>query len=156
MVRHGGGDDLVRTAARDGDRHRASGLSLFKFCVNAFPRRSGDAVYGDDTIARLHACWRHGLRHGDDVGGLVFVHRRWNAEPPEKSPENYQCEQEIHEGSGDGDDYALPARAREEFVTGAGAFFERIIAGHAHVTSERESAEAVIGVTALHAEEARA
>ena len=49
-----------------------------------------------------------------------------------------------------------PAGLREEFVCGAGAFFDRVITGHAYVTAEWESAEAVVGVAAFYAEKARA
>ncbi len=50
----------------------------------------------------------------------------------------------------------MPAGTREEFEACAGALFQGIVTGHAHVTAEGQRAEAVIGVTTLHAKNARA
>src|SRR4029077_16772866 len=57
---------------------------------------------------------------------------------------------------GDSDENADPARFGEELVGRPGAFFDRIVARHPHVTAERQRANAVIRVAALRAEQAQA
>ncbi len=59
-------------------------------------------------------------------------------------------------GPGQRDQHPLPARLGEKFIGIALALFERIVARHLHVAAQRQRADAVVGVAALHAPQARA
>ena len=50
----------------------------------------------------------------------------------------------------------LPTRVRAEFARIPGGFRARSLAGHLDVSTERQSADAIVGVAPLHAEKASA
>ena len=59
--------------------------------------------------------------------------------------------QDVHSRAGGSNYKALPARMRCELVGGAGVRLERIFAGHLDVSTQRQRANAVVGVTAAEA-----
>ena len=145
--------------AEIGDKTQLLTLVLASRFQRPWPILAGivTATLLNDLIAALDTGGRRRyLRNGHDLRGLAEVIFRRNAHEPEDSPENKKGQEDVHGRASTGNHYAHPARLGEEFVIGAGAFFDGIIAGHAHVTAERKRAEAVVGVAAFYAEQAGA
>ena len=63
-------------------------------------------------------------------------------------------QQDVHGGAGDGDEEAMPARVIEKLAGIVGAIVHGILAAHFDVTTQRDRADAVIGVTLAEAEQA--
>ncbi len=128
-----------------------------RFQQHVFPGRilraidASDAVTGFD--ARLGG--RRVLQHPADDGGLVEINRMLVMHHVNAGKQS-DGQQNVHRRAGDGDDEALPARMRHEFVRRSAARLQRILARHLHVAAERQRADAVVGIAAAEADQALA
>ena len=65
-------------------------------------------------------------------------------------------EQDIHRGTGDGDQKPVPPRVRHEFCRIAAAFIHRVLAAHLDVAAERQRVDAIVGLAFSETEQALA
>src|ERR1035437_1461028 len=62
-------------------------------------------------------------------------------------------EHDVHRRSRQGDEKALPPRMREKLPRIAGAVVHRVLARHLHVTTQRNSADAIVGIAFFEAQQ---
>ena len=123
------------------------------------------AVHGDDPVSGFHAGLRRGrARYNGPHDALFNIKRHLPADHEDRREED-SAEQYVH-GSTSDDDYHPPAdRLGGIFQVVGDLLFlplvlvrgrEILLAGHLHVSPQRDGAQAVVGALADYAEKPRA
>ena len=120
---------------------------------NVFPVRIFLAIETHDLVASLHTCFgSRGIRHHVAYQSTFVIYDLLELDH-EQPCQDAHCQNDIHEGSGEGNDQSLPARFCEEAARISGAVFAGLISRHLDVAPEQQKGDSILCLASLRPEE---